>query len=69
MHLKGMTMFTQLAGLRTYIMAVGLATCGLWMTIDELGVAAGWFDLPDVPTGLLALFGGGTAAAMRAALK
>lgn len=62
-------MFSQLAGARTYLLAVGAAAVGLWIAIDDLGNAMQWFDLPNVSEGLLAILGGGAAASLRAAVK
>jgi len=62
-------MLTQLQGARTYILAVLLAAVGLYMSVDDLGTYLGWFDLPNVSEGLLALLGGGTAATLRAGMK
>lgn len=62
-------MLTQLAGARTYIMAIAAAAVGLWIAVDDLGNFMQWFDLPDVSAGLLAVIGGGAAASLRAAVK
>ena len=62
-------MLTKSQGARTYILAVAAAALGLYMSIDDLGNYLGWFDLPNVSDGLLAVLGGGAAASLRAAVK
>lgn len=61
-------MFAKLAGARTYILAVLTALVGVWITTDDLLNFIGVADLPDVPLGLLAILGGGTAASIRAGI-
>ena len=62
-------MLTQLAGARTYLLAIATAALGLYMSVDDLGNYLGWFDLPNVSDGLLAVLGGGATASLRAAVK
>lgn len=61
-------MFTQLAGARTYLVAVAGAAVGLYIAIDDLGTFMGWFDLPAVSAGVLAMLSAAGGAALRAAV-
>lgn len=60
---------TALVGKRTYILAFAIALLGFYEAADEFANAAFTTDLPDVPTYLWAMLGGGTAATLRAAVK
>lgn len=62
-------MFTQLAGARTYILAIAAALAGVYMAADDFTNFMGWADLPNIPEYILVLIGAGGAASLRAAVK
>ena len=62
-------MLTQLAGARTYLLAIAAAVVGVYMAADDLVNFMGWMDLPNIPEYILVLIGAGGAASLRAAVK
>ena len=60
-------MFTQLAGARTYLLAIAGAIVATYMAVDDLVTFLGVANLPDVPTYIMVLIGSGAAASLRAA--
>lgn len=61
---------TGLVGKRTYILAFAIALLAFYDgPLDEFTNQAFTTDLPNVPTWLWAMLGGGTAATLRAAVK
>ena len=61
-------MLDKLIGARTYILALLASIVGVYMAADELVVATGMGDLPDVPSFILLWLGAGTAATLRSAV-
>ena len=62
-------MFANLAGARTYILAVLASLVGVYMAADDLFNFVGWTDLPNIPDYVLVLIGAGGAASLRASIN
>ena len=62
-------MLTQLAGARTYLIAIAAALAGVYMAADDFSNFMGWADLPNIPDYILVMLGAGGAASLRAAVK
>lgn len=62
-------MFSQLAGARTYLLAIAAAVAAVYMAADDFTNFMGWADLPNIPEYVLVLIGAGGAASLRAAVK
>lgn len=62
-------MLEKLKGSRTKIQAALLALVGAYMAIDDLLNSLGLINLPDPPTWLIAILGGGIAYTLRDAIN